>query len=72
MFDLRVMFDLVVGQADSAVGVICVRCGYIRTTRLLKSGRPESAECPLCTYVGWRESGSLPSLAHRSPVGRLH
>jgi hypothetical protein len=63
MFDLRVMLDLVAPQADS-FGVACLRCGCVRTARRSKSGQLlELAECPVCTYVGWREARAMPPLA---------
>jgi hypothetical protein len=75
MFDARIMLDLVAQQADS-FSVMCLRCGSPRTTRRLKSGQLEPAECPSCRYVGWRESeGEPPRLAGPPSDGvdvRLH
>jgi hypothetical protein len=49
-------------QYPNSFDVTCLQCGYVRSALHSTPGQVEPGECPWCRYVGWHESGPIPSV----------
>jgi ribosomal protein S27E len=45
--------------ASHAFPVSCLECGHVRIVRRTPTTNLDTPVCPACSYVGWREAGTL-------------